>query len=153
MDLKRIFMPRHSLTNFEIQKYYQNYSRFNGVYSGDNLPHKIKEWVSAINLDYYSVTGTHWIALFAINNNVIYFDSFGVEHIPKENKKFIDKSVVVINLFRIQVYDSGMCRYFCTGFIDFMLVGTALISFTNLFSPYNLKKNYDIILNYFMNIV
>ena len=152
MDLKRIFMPRHSLTNFEIQKYYQNESRFNGVYSGDNLPNKIKDGVYVINLDDYSATGTHWIALFALNNNVTYFDSFGVEHIPKENK-FIDKSIVVTNIFRIQVYDSGMCRHFCTGFIDFMLAGKALINFTNLFSPNNLKKNYDTILNYFMNIV
>ena len=153
MDLKSIFMPRHSLTNFEIQKYYQNESRFNGVYSGDNLPNKIKDGIYVINLDDYSATGTHWIALFALNNNVTHFDSFGVEHIPKENKKFIDKSIVVTNIFRIQVYDSRMCRYFCTGFIDFMLAGKALINFTNLFSPNNLKKNYDMILNYFMNIV
>ena len=82
-------MPPHPLTNFEIQKYYQNELRFNGVYSRDNLPNKIKDGAYVINLDEYSDIGTHWIALYALNNNVTYFDSFGVEHIPKEIKKFI----------------------------------------------------------------
>ena len=80
-------MPPHPLTNFEIPKYYQNEPRFNGVYSRDNLP-KIKDGTYIINLDEYSDIGTHWVALYVQNNNnnVIYFDSFGVEHIPKEIK-------------------------------------------------------------------
>ena len=78
-------MPPHPSTNFEIQKYYQNEPRFNGVYSRDNLPNKIKDGVYAINLDEYSDIRTHWIAfaVYSLNNNVIYFYSFGVEHIPK----------------------------------------------------------------------
>ena len=75
--------------------------------------------------------------MYASNNNVTYFDSFGVEHIPKETKKFINKSTIVTNIFRIQGYDSIMCVYFCIGFIDFMLVGKTLTDFTNLFSPNN----------------
>ena len=77
-------MPQHPSTNFEIQKYYQNEPRFNEVYSRDNLPNKIKDWPYEINLDEYSEIGTHWINLYVLNNNVTYFDSFGVEHIPKE---------------------------------------------------------------------
>ena len=65
-----------------MQKYYQNESRFNGVYSRENLP-KIKDGTFVINLDEYSDIGTHWVAL-NVQNNVTYFDSFGVEHIPKE---------------------------------------------------------------------
>ena len=76
-------MPPHPLTNFEIQKYYQNESKFNGVFSRDNLPNKKKDGAYVINIDEYSDIGTHWIALW-VNNNVTYFDSFGVEHIPKE---------------------------------------------------------------------
>ena len=114
-------MPPYPLTNFKIQKYYQNEPRFNGVYSRDNLPDKIKDGSYVINTDKYCNIGTHWIALYALNNNVTYFDSFGVEHIPKEIKIFIDKSIVVTNIFRIQAYDSVMCGYFCIGFIDFML--------------------------------
>ena len=84
------------------------------------------------------------------NNNITYFDSFGVEHIPKEIKAFIDRSLsITTNIFRIQAYDSIMCGYFCIGFIDFMLAGKTLTEFTNLFSPNNFKKNDDIILNYF----
>ena len=70
-------IPPHPLTNFETKKYYHNESRLNGVYSRDNLPNKIKDGVYVIN-------GTYWISLHAINNNVTYFDSFGVEYIPKE---------------------------------------------------------------------
>ena len=57
-------MPPHPLTNFEIQKYYKNEPRFNGVFSNDNLPNKIKDVAYIINLDEYSDVGTHWIALF-----------------------------------------------------------------------------------------
>ena len=78
---------------------------------------------------------------------------FGVEHIPKEIKIFIDKSIVVTNIFRIQAYDSVMCGYFCIGFIDFMLAGKTLTDFTNLFSPNNFKKNDEIILKYFITNV
>ena len=86
-------MTPHPLTDFEIQKYYQNEPRFNDVYSRDNLPERssveIKDGTYVINLDEYSDIGTHWIALYVHNNDVTYFDSFGVEHIPKEIKTFI----------------------------------------------------------------
>ena len=145
-------MPPHSLTNFEIQKYYENESKFNGVYSRDNLPHKIKDGAYIINLDEYSDIGTHWVALYVNNNNVTYFDSFGVEHVPKEIKKFVNGSLsITTNIFRIQEYDSVICGYFCIGFIDYMFKGKTLTEYTNLFSPNDFKKNDSIILNYFMN--
>ena len=62
-------MPLHYLTNSEIQKYYQNQTRFNNVYSRDNLP-KLKERVYLINLDEYSDIGTHWIDLHVLNNSL-----------------------------------------------------------------------------------
>ena len=116
-------MPPHPLTNFEIRKCYQNEPRFNGVYSRDNLP-KLKDGAYVINLDEYSDIGTHWVALHVRNNDVTYFDSFGVEHIPKEIKAFIDRSLsITTNIFNLQGYDWIMCGYFCVGFIDFMLAG------------------------------
>ena len=133
-----------------LRKYYQNEPRFNGVYSCDNLPNKVKDGVYIINLDEHFDIGTHWIALYILNDNVTYFDSFGVEHIPKEIKKCIDKSTIVTSIFRIQAYDSVMCGYFCIGFIDFMLESKSLTDFTNLFSPNDFKKNDDISLNYFL---
>ena len=114
-------MPPHLLSNFEIQKYYQNEPRFNGVYSRDNLP-KIKDGAYVINLNEYSDIGTHWVALFIQNNDVIYFGSFGVEHIPKEIKTFTSNKSTKTNIFRTQVYDSIFFGYFCIGFIDFILV-------------------------------
>ena len=132
------------MTNFKIQKYYQNEPRFNDVYSRDNLPERssveIKDGTYVINLDEYSDIGTHWVSLYVQNNNVTYFDSFGVEHIPKEIKAFIKNKNITTNIFRIQAYDSIMCGYFCIGFIDFMLAGKTLTEFTNLFSPNNFKK-------------
>ena len=142
-------MPPHTLTNFEILKYYENESKFNGVYSRDNLPNKIKDKAYIINLDEYSDIGTHWIALHIKNNDIAYFDSFGVEHIPKKNIKFIDSKNIKTNIFRIQADDSIMCEYFCIGFINFMLNGKSLTEYTNLFSPDDFKKNNEIILSYF----
>ena len=80
-------MPPHPLTNFEIQEYYQNEPRFNDVYSRDNLP-KINDGAYVIYLHEYSNIGTHWIPLFILNN-VTYFDSFGVEHFPKNLKHLL----------------------------------------------------------------
>ena len=85
------------------------------------------------------------------NNNVTYFDSFGVEHIPKEIIKFIESKNVKINIFMIQAYDSIMYGYFCIAFIDFMFNGKSLTDYTNLFSPNDFLKNDDTILKYFMN--
>ena len=132
-------MPLLPLTNFEIQKYYKTESKFNGVYSRDNFPDKIKDGAYVINLDEYFDIGTHWIALYVVrNNDVTYFDSFGVEHLPKEIKTFVSNKNINTNIFRIQACDSIMCRYFCIGFIDFMLTGQTLTDFTNLFSQNNL---------------
>ena len=91
--------------------------------------------------------------MYALNDNVTYFDSFGVRHIPKEIKIFIDKSIVVTNIFRIQPYSSVICGYFCIGFIDFLLAGKTLKDFTNLFSPNSFKQNDDIILKYFLTFL
>ena len=76
--------PPHPLTRFEIKKYYKNEPRFNGFFSRNNLPKKIKDEAYVINLDEYADVGTHWIALFCNRNEIVYFDSFGVEYIPEE---------------------------------------------------------------------
>ena len=120
--------------------YYQNEPKFNGVYSRDNFPDKMKGGAYVINLDDYSDIGTHWIALYVNNKTVTYFDSFGVEHTRKEIKKFINNKNIIANIFRLQSYDSAMYGYFCIGFIGFMLKGNSLADFTNIFSPNDLKR-------------
>ena len=143
-------MLPHPLTNFKIQKYYQNELGVNGVFSRDNLQ-KLKDGAYIINLDEYSKIGTRWVALHVNNNDVTYFYSFGVEHIPKEIKAFINDRNIKTDILRTQAYDSVMCGYFCIGFIDFMFKGKTLTEYTNIFSPNNFEKNDDIILKYFMN--
>ena len=105
-----------------------------------NSSTEIKDGAYLINLDEYSDIGTHWVALYVQNNNVTNFDSFGVEHIPIEIKKFIGNKNITTNIFRIQAYNSIMYGYFCIGFIDFMLARKTLTDFTNLFSPNNFEK-------------
>ena len=133
-------MPPYPLSNFEIKKYFQNESRFNGVYSRNNLSDEMKDGAYVINLDEYSDIGTHWVALYVLNNDVTYFDSFRVEHIPKEIKKFISNKNTKTNIFRIQAYDSIMCGYFCIGFINFMLARKTLTDFTIFFHQITSKK-------------
>ena len=109
LEQDKIFNASSSFGNFEIKKYYQNKPKFNGVYSRNNSP-KIKDEVYVINLDEDKSIATHWIALYVNGNNrrasydAIYFDSFGVEHIPKEIKKFIVNKTIT-NIYRIQAYD------------------------------------------------
>ena len=147
---KNHLIPPHPLTNFQIKEYYENENepRFTGVYSRDNLP-KTKNGAYVINLDEYADVGTHWIALYVKNNEVIYFYSFGVEHVSKEIKKCIGHENTKTNIFIIQADNSVMCGYFCIGFIDFIFAGRSLIDFTSLFSPYDFKKNDDVIFDYF----
>ena len=143
----------------EIQECYQNEPRFNGGFSRDNLPNSIENVAYVINLDKYHDIGTHWVALYVNNKTITYFDSFGVEHIPKEIIKFIGNEQsssakarnkkIITNIYRIQAYDSIMCGYFCIGFINFMFIGNSLADYTNLFTPNDFKKNDDIILRYF----
>ena len=116
---------------------------------------KIKDGAYMINLDEYANVGTHWIALFCKKNEIIYFNSFGVEYIPNEIKEFIKKfpgnKNIKTKIFRVQEDNSKMCGYFCIGFIDFMLASKKLTDYTNLFSPHDLKNNDNIILLYFKN--
>ena len=86
---------------------------------------------------------------FVKKGEIVYFDSFGVEHIPEEIKQFIGNRNIKANIYRVQANNSAMCGYFCIGFIDFMLAGKALTDYANLFSPYDFNKNDSIILSYF----
>ena len=138
----------HPLTNFETQEYYQE------VFSRDNLPNTIrlkglrskklgsavKNGAYVINLDEYCDIGTHWVALYVNNKIATYFDSFGVEYIPREIMKFITRKKIITNIYRIQAYDSIICGYFCIGFINFMFNGKRLTDYTSLFSPSNFLK-------------
>ena len=119
------------------------------LFSRNNLPEKIKDGTYVINLDEYEDVGTHQIALFCNRNETLYFDSFGVEYVPKEIKEFIRNKNIKANIFRVQANNSVICGYFCIGFIYFMLAGSKLTDFTNLFSLYDFKKNDDTILTCF----
>ena len=101
----------------------------------------MKDGAYEINLDKHSNIGTHWIALYLNTKTVAYFDS--VEHILKEIKKCINVKNIIANIFRIQAYDSAMCRYFCIEFIDFMFKGNNLTDFTNYKSIRMMKGQED----------
>ena len=113
----RFLMPPHPSINFEMQKYYENEPRFNGVYSRNNLPKKVKDGAYVINFDEYADVDTHWVALFCNRSEIVYFDSFGVEHVPEEIKEFIVNKNIIANIFRVQANNSIVSGYFCTGFI------------------------------------
>ena len=74
---------------------------------------KIKDGAYVINLDKYADVGTHWIALFCNRNEIVYFDSFGVEHVPKEIKKFMGNKNITANIFRVRANNS--IASVCTG--------------------------------------
>ena len=95
--------------------------------------------------------GTHWVSLFVKPKYKVYFDSFGIEHIPKEINKFIGNNGIKSNIFRLQAYDSIMYGYFCIEFIIYMLKGKTLLDYTNLFSTNDFKKNDQVIKRIFKN--
>ena len=74
------------------------------------MPKKIKDAAYVINLDEYADVGTHWIALFCNRNEIVYFNSFGVEYVPEEIKEFIRNKNIKANIFQVQ---ENVCGYFC----------------------------------------
>ena len=133
------------MTNFEIMDYFKEVKGFNGVFSRNNLP-TLKNGAYIINLDHSRNTRTHWVVVFVKKDEVIYFDSFGVEYIPKEIMERIKHSSlrnknIKTSIFRIQDNNSVKCGYFCILFNQYMLKGKTLTDYTNLFSPWDFKKN------------
>ena len=99
----------------------------------------LNQRMGLMNLDKFKSIATHQRALHVNDNKVIYSDSFGVQHIPKEIKKFTRNKNIIIYIYFIQAYNPIMCGYFCIGFIDFMLKGKSLLDYTSLFFP-NMKR-------------
>ena len=95
-------MPPHLLTNFELEMYYENEPRFSGVFSRNCLPKTIKDGLYVINLNEYADVGTHWIALFCNRNEIVYFNSFRIEHVPEEIKEFVRSKNITANIFLVQ---------------------------------------------------
>ena len=100
-----------------------------------------------LNLDEYADVGTHWIAFFCNKSEIVYFDSFDVEHAAEEIIELAGNKNIIANIFRVQANNSVMCGYFCIGFTDFMLAGKKLTNFTSMFFPYDFEKNDDTILS------
>ena len=83
--------------------------------------------------------------MYVNSDNVTYFDCFEVEHIPKEIKKITGNK----NIYRIQTYNSIMCRYFCIEFIYSMLKGKSLLDYANLLSRNEYEKIDKVVLKHF----
>ena len=81
--------------------------------------------------------GVHWVALYCTEIEIIYFDSFGVEHVPEEIREFVGNKNIKANIFRVQANNSITRGYFCIGFVDFILASKTLVDFTSLFSPHD----------------
>ena len=126
--LKKL-IPFHPLKKFEIMGYFKNIKGFNGVFSRNNRP-KLKNGAYVINLDHSENTGTHWIVIFVKSNEVIYFDSFGVEYIPKEIMKRIKNKNITFTIYL-------EFKIFCILFIEYMINNKTLTDFTNLFSTWD----------------
>ena len=95
---------------------------------------KVKDRAYVINLDECADVGTHWIALFCTRSEIVYFDSFGVEHVPEGIKESIGNKNIKANIFRVQANNSIACGYFCIGLVNFMFANKKLTDFTSMFS-------------------
>ena len=121
-------MLLHPLTNFERRAYYQNEFKLNGVFSQNNLP-AIREGTNVITLDEFKSIETHSIALYVNGKNATYFDSFWIEYITKEIKKFTRNKNNIKNIYKIQACGSIICGDIYIGFIKFMLKGKTLLDY------------------------
>ena len=146
MEKNRVFNAASSFNKLWNTKVLWKWTK---VCSRNNLPKEIKDGAYVIDLDEYVDVDTHWIALFCNRSEIVYFDSFGVEHIPEEIKEFAGNENIISRIFRVQANHSVMRGYYCIGFIDFILAGKKVTNFTRMFSPYDFENNDNIILSYF----
>ena len=98
------------------------------------MPKKIKDGAYVINLDKYADLGTHWVTLFCNRIEIVFFNSFGVEHVPEEMKEIVGNKNIKTNIFWVETNNLIMCGYFCIGFIDLRVAGKKLTNFTIFFS-------------------
>ena len=110
---------------------------------------KNKGRVLCNNLDEYTDVCSHWVALFCNRSEIVYFDNFGVEHVPEKIKTLIGNENIKADIFRVQANNSIMCGYFCIEFIDFVFAGKKLTDFRSMFSPCDFEQNDELILSYF----
>ena len=141
---KNLLVPLHPLSNIEINQYFNYDSKFNGVFSRNNLP-RIKYVPYVINLDDKNSKETHSDSLFIDRNTAVYFDSFRIEYIPQKVLNKIKDKSITHSIFRIHDNDSFTCGFCCIVFVEYLLAGTNLLDYTNLFSPNDYKKNDKII--------
>ena len=122
---------------------------FNGVFSRNNLPRITEDGGYIINLDDKGRAGTHWVAVHINGDQAVYFNSFGIEHLPEEILKFVRNKHLRVNIFRAQSIKSFLCGYYCIQFLEFMFNGKTLIDYTSLFSPTDFKENDKVVLKLF----
>ena len=141
---------RAPLTNFNFHDYYKGNALFGGVHSRDNVP-RLKNKFYIVNLDDYEGPGTHWIAIFNVyRDEIIYFDSFGVDPPEEILKKLLDvHKKMIMNTYRIQALNSENCGFFCIYVIDNLLKGRSFISISTDFDPNDFEKNDKKIKNYY----
>ena len=101
------------------------------------------------NLDDLGKAGTHWVTIYVNGNWAVYFDSFGVEHLPKEIGRFLQRKDIDTNIYCIQSDSSVMFGYYCIKFLDYMFAGKSLTNFTSMFSPTYFALNDKIIAKLF----
>ena len=104
------------------------------------MPKTIKDGAYIINLEEYADAGPHWIALFCRRSEIVYFESFGAEHVPEEIKELIGDKIIKANISRVQSNNSITCGYSCIVFTDFMLAVEKLTKFKSKFSPHDFEK-------------
>ena len=136
----KIFSSAPSLSNIEINKYFNYGPKFNGVFLRNNLP-RTKEGAYVINLHDKKSKATRWVSLSIDRDTAVYFYSVGIEYIPQEVLSKIKDEAITRNIFRIQDDDFIMCNHCCIPFIEYMFAGKALLDYTNLFSPKIHLKN------------
>ena len=137
MDWKKFLILPHPLTNFRILKYHQNELIFNGVFWRDNLRNKIKNGAYVINLDEYADVGTHWFALFCTEIEVIYFGSFGEEHIPKKLKNSLEIKIKKVTYLK---YNQAIQQCLHAFALDSSILCLQIKNWLILFSPYDFRK-------------
>lgn len=142
-------MKEHSLSNFEIDDYYEKNSHYGGCYAKDVLPKSMNKDAYVFNLENNDQGGSHWTCAVKLKDCCIYFDSYGFIP-PPDVIKFMktSKKPCIYSSVQFQDLDSVLCGYYCIFMIDNLLRGVHFNDLMTLFSN-NTKKNDQLIRNYF----
>lgn len=126
------------MNTVEVDHFLKSYRYYHGTYPRDLIPKYIpNNYGLIVNTDKSNMPGEHWVALYKVNDCVIYFDSFGLPPLHEEIIKFIKANSIkgwYYNTINFQSVYSNTCGVYCVFYLTNYFNGGNFENFCKIFN-------------------